>query len=89
MTEFNSSSSTEREIPPVVARSQRLSGFWSSREKLNRLGAGCRKRAQWLGCWDERLRAGMRNSMFLVKGLIIAMKEPCGWPIKKGGYSCV
>lgn len=81
------SSSTEREVSPAVAESQRLCGFWSSREKLNRLGAGCRKRARWLGYRDERLRAGMRNNMFLAKGAIIAMKEPCGWPIKKGDYS--
>lgn len=81
------SSSTEREVPPAIAESQRLCGFWSSREKLNRLGAGCRKRARWLGYWDERLRAGMRNNMFLAKGAIIAMKERCGWPIKKRDYS--
>jgi len=61
MRELNSSSSTEREIPPAVAEGQRLCGFWSSGEKLNRLGSGCRKRAQWLGCWDERLRAGTRK----------------------------
>lgn len=27
----------------------------------------------------------MRNNMFLAKWAIVAMKEPCGWPIKKGG----